>query len=72
MALTDLGDMAVWSLGKLASKGGRTHLAHPIPLTSLIFVGISIFIVIGAAVLVVVSWDLGGDVVIILLPGIGG
>ena len=70
--LADLGDVAVWSMGKLASKGGRTHPAHPIPLASLIFVGVGVFIVVGTIVLVVMSWDMGGDVAVILLPGIGG
>ena len=72
VALADLGDMAVWSKGKLASKGGRTHPAHPIPLASLIFVGVGIFVVVGAVVLVVVSWDMGGDVAVIPLPVVGG
>ena len=72
IALADLGDVAVWSMGKLVSKGGRTHPAHPIPLASLIFVGVGIFVVVGAVVLVVVSWDMGGDVAVIPLPGVGG
>jgi hypothetical protein len=72
VALADLGDVAVWSKGKLASKGGCTHPAHPIPLASLTFVGVGVFVVVGAVVLVVVSWDMGGDVAVIPLPGVGG
>jgi len=72
VALADLSDVAVWSKGKLASKGRGTHPAHPIPLASLIFVGVGIFVVVGAVVLVVVSWDMGGDVAVIPLPGVAG
>ena len=59
VALADLGDVAVWSKGKLASKGGGTHPAHPIPLASLVFVGIGIFVVVGTAVLVAVVVGFG-------------